>query len=97
MIFGLVLHVTLLAIVGYALLFSASKAEGVVALIGRLLGVWVFLLAILSVVGAVAIHMAGGKLFGMDFSHPPHGPGHMEMWAPPGDPMPPPPPPPGHP
>jgi hypothetical protein len=91
MLFGLILHVTLLAIVGYALLFSASKAEGVVALIGRLLGIWVFLLAILSVVGAVAIHLNGGKLFGMDFTHP--GPGHMHMWGPPPDGRMPPPPP----
>ncbi|MBS0473253.1 MAG: hypothetical protein JSR60_19440 [Proteobacteria bacterium] len=80
-LFGLVIHVTVLAIVGYLLLFTASKAEGAVALIGRLLGFWVFLLAILSVVGAIAIHLSGGKLFGMDFTHPHHGP-HNMMWGP---------------
>ena len=78
MVFGLIMHVTILAIVGYALLFSASKAEGIVALIGRLLGLWVFLLAILSVAGGIAFHMSGGKLFGMDFDH---GPG-MHQWGP---------------
>jgi hypothetical protein len=60
MLIGIVLHTTLLAIVGYALLFSASKAEGLVALIGRVLGIWVFILAILSVVAAIAMPMFGG-------------------------------------
>lgn len=77
-LFGLVIHVTVLAIVGYLLLFTASKAEGIVALIGRLLALWVFLLAVLSVVGGIAIHMSGGKLLGMDFTHP-HDGYHM-MW-----------------
>ncbi len=90
MVVGLVLHTTLLAIVGYALLWTASKAEGFVALIGRLLGLWVFLLAILSIVAAVAIHMSGGKLFGMDMHDHDHGPG-MHRWGPPGDMGPPPP------
>jgi hypothetical protein len=89
MVFGLVMHVTILAIVGYALLFSASKAEGLIALIGRLLGLWVFLLAILSIVAGVAFHMSGGKLLGMDWSRG-HG---MHEWGPhpwgqhPGGPM----------
>lgn len=86
MIMGVVTHVTILAIVGYFILFSASKADGFVALIGRLLGYWVFLLAILAIVGAVAMHLSGGKLFGMEFPH--HGPG-MHRW---GGPMMPPPP-----
>jgi len=66
MLVGIVLHTTLLAIVGYALLFSASKASGVVALIGRVLGLWVFLLAILSVAAVVTAPMFGGKPFGLD-------------------------------
>jgi hypothetical protein len=85
------LHTTLLAIVGYALLWTAAKAEGVVALIGRLLGLWVFLLAILSIAAVVAMHLSGGKLFGMDMHD--HGPG-MHHWGPPPDGMGPPPPPP---
>ncbi|HXC53894.1 MAG TPA: hypothetical protein VNU97_01240 [Rhizomicrobium sp.] len=83
MIIGVVLHTTLLAIVGYALLWSASKAEGIVALIGRLLGLWVFLLAALSIVAVVAIHLSGGKLFGMDMMHG-HDRGGMHRWGPPG-------------
>jgi hypothetical protein len=66
MLMGVVLHTTLLAIVGYALLFSASKASGIVALIGRVLGLWVFLLAALSVAAFVTAPMFGGKPFGME-------------------------------
>ena len=80
MILGAVLHVTVLSIVGYLLLWSASKAEGIVALIGRLLGLWVFLLAILSLVAMVTAPMFGGKPFGMDMGH---GPGMMHHWGPP--------------
>jgi hypothetical protein len=69
MLVGIVLHTTLLAIVGYALLFSASKASGVVALIGRVLGLWVFALAILSVAAVVTAPMFGGKPFGMEMMH----------------------------
>ncbi|HEX4304069.1 MAG TPA: hypothetical protein VHZ78_14830 [Rhizomicrobium sp.] len=90
MVLGLILHTTLLAIVGYALLWSAAKAEGFVALLGRLLGLWVLLLAILSVVGAIAIHMSGGKLLGMDMHDNDHGPG-MHRWGPPDGMGPPPP------
>ena len=98
MLIGIVLHTTLLAIVGYALLWSASKAEGLVALIGRVLGIWVFILAILSVVAAVA-----GPMVGFDMGHgpgmhrwgPPPGPGGMMQPPPPaGQPAPPPAPPP---
>jgi hypothetical protein len=84
MIFGVVLHTTVLAIVGYLLLYTAAKAEGVTALIGRVLALWVFLLAILSVAGVVAMHMSGGKLFGMEMMHD-HGPGWMHHWGPPPD------------
>jgi hypothetical protein len=89
-VFGVVLHTTVLAIVGYLLLFSASKAEGVVALIGRVLGIWVFLLAILSVVAFVTAPMFGGKPFGIEMGH---GPGGMHPWGPPPGMQPPPPPP----
>ncbi|HEY4944356.1 MAG TPA: hypothetical protein VII56_23210 [Rhizomicrobium sp.] len=80
MLLGVVLHTTVLAIVGYLLLFSASKAEGVVALIGRLLGIWVFILAILSIVAIVTAPMFGGRPFGMEMDH---GPGMMHRWGPP--------------
>ena len=88
MLIGIVLHTTLLAIVGYALLWSASKAEGLVALIGRVLGIWVFILAILSVVAIVLMPKFAGGPFG------PGGPGMMHRWGPPPGMMQPPPPPP---
>jgi hypothetical protein len=66
MLVGVVLHVTVLAIIGYLLLWTASKAQGVVAFIGWLLGLWVFVLAILSVVAVVAAPIFGGKPFGME-------------------------------
>ena len=76
MFVDVVLHATVLAIMGYALLWSASKVEGVVALIGKVLGVWVFLLAILSVVAVATMPMFGGKPFGIDMTHG-HDPGWM--------------------
>jgi hypothetical protein len=53
-----------LAIIGYLLLFTASKATGIVALIGRLLGLWVFLLAILSVLAVAGAPMLSGTPLG---------------------------------
>ena len=87
MVIGIVLHVTVLSIVGYALLWTASKAEGIVALIGRLLGLWVFLLAILSVVAVVSAPMFGGKPFGIDMmhGHDHGGPGWAHHWGRDGD------------
>ena len=75
MVLHAVLHFTVLAIVGYFLLYTASKADGIVALIGRLLGLWVFILAILSIVAGVAMH--GGK--GWEGMHG-HGMGWMHRW-----------------
>lgn len=77
MVVGTVLHVTVLAIIGYFLLYTASKADGLVALIGRVLGLWVFVLAILSVVAVVA--MPGDMPFGPGMMHG-HGMGWMHRW-----------------
>jgi hypothetical protein len=75
---GVILHVTVLAIIGYFLLFSASKAQGIVALIGRLLGLWVFLLAILSVLAVLGAPMFAGTPFGTELMRA-HG-GMMRQW-----------------
>ena len=72
-----VLHFTVLAIVGYLLLYTASKASGIVALIGRLLGLWVFFLAILAAVASVA--MPGGKGWNGPMMHG-HATGWMHRW-----------------
>src|SRR5579864_5020851 len=75
---GVILHVTVLAIIGYFLLFSASKAQGIDALIGRLLGLWVFLLAILSVLAVLGAPMFAGTPFGTELMRA-HG-GMMRQW-----------------
>lgn len=69
MLVGIVLHVTVLAIIGYLLLWTASKAQGLVAFLGWLLGLWVFVLAILSVVAVATAPMFGGRPFGMEMMH----------------------------
>jgi hypothetical protein len=79
LLLGATLHVTVLAIIGYFLLYTASKADGLVALIGRVLGLWVFLLAILSVVAVATMPMSGGKPFGVDMMHG-RGMGWMHRW-----------------
>ena len=78
MLVGVILHVTVLAIIGYFLLFSASKAQGLVALIGRLLGLWVFLLALLSVLAVLGAPMLSGTPLGDEMMRA-HG-GMMHRW-----------------
>src|SRR5579862_1016769 len=77
---GAVLHGTILAVIGYALLFSATRTAGVTALIGRLLGIWLFILAALGIIAAATAPMFGGKPFGLDIMPPMH-----HHWGPPGD------------
>ena len=86
---GVVLHATVLAVIGYALLFSATRTAGVVALIGRILGIWLFVLAVLSVVAFFVLPRPDRMAW------PPHGmfqhgPPGMHPWGPPPG-MPPPP------
>jgi len=69
---GTVMNGTILAVIGYALLFSATRTAGITALIGRLLGIWLFILAALGIVGAATAPMFGGKPFGMDIGPPMH-------------------------
>ena len=75
MIFHVVMHVTLLLIVAYFLLFSASKAEGLVKLLGTILGVWLMVVAAFVIIGWVTMPMFGGRPFGMDM-HAMHGNGN---------------------
>lgn len=87
MIFGAVLHVTVFATLAFFVLFAASKSDGFVALLGRLLGYWFLLLAILGLVMAVMFHLSGGKPFGIDMTK--EHPGWMHHWdreAPPPEP-----------
>jgi hypothetical protein len=57
----LVLHVTLLLIVAFFILFAASRADGLLKLFGGVLGIWVVLIAILHVVAFCMPGMMGMK------------------------------------
>jgi hypothetical protein len=64
--FGLIHHATIALIVAFFILFAAGKAEGLVKLLGTVLGLWVLVLTIVMVAGAVTAPMFGGKPFGID-------------------------------
>lgn len=91
-IVGAVVHTTVLAVIAFFILFAAGKAEGFVAALGRILGYWVLLLAVLH----LAVGVYGGMTGKPPFPPGMHGgPGWMHRFGPPGGPMmqPPPPPP----
>lgn len=69
MIFGLIAHVTALLILAFFILFAASKADGLVSALGRILAAWLFLLAILHIVGHFAPGVFGNKAFGPGMMH----------------------------
>ena len=88
---GLIHHATIALIIAFFVLFAASKAEGLVKLLGTVLGLWVLVLTIVMVAGAVTAPMFGGKPFGMDWhgmhDHWMHHDGGPGMTPPPGAPM----------
>lgn len=53
------LPATLLAILGYIVLYCATRSEGGVGLFGRVLAVWVFLLALLFPLAGAYLSIAG--------------------------------------
>ena len=93
-IVGTVLHVTVIGVIAFFILFAASKAEGFVALLGRLLGYWVLLIAVAALAGGIYFGMTGK---GPEMWHGHPGPGWMHHWGPGPMMQPPPPPPPGAP
>ncbi len=64
----LIAHVTGLLIIAFFVLFAASKAEGLVSLLGRILAAWLVLVAILHVVWHFAPGVLGDK-FGPGMMH----------------------------
>jgi len=84
--------VTALLIVAYFLLLTASKAGGLIAAFGRVLGLWLLVLAAIIVGGIATAHLNGGKPYGMDFPMGTHH-GWMHGYGPnaPAGPAPPPP------
>jgi hypothetical protein len=61
MIAGVVLHATAMAVIGFFVLFAASKASGIVRAVGTALGWWLWLLAALFIVCALARPWMGDK------------------------------------
>jgi hypothetical protein len=57
-----VMHATIAGVLGFFVLFAASKASGVVKLVGTLLGWWLWILALLSIVCVFVCPMMGDKL-----------------------------------
>ena len=57
---SIIFQATGLAIVGFILLFMASRAQGAVALIGRILAIWVyFVAAVIAAAGVMAFFHMG--------------------------------------
>ncbi|MGB8365479.1 MAG: hypothetical protein ACLQUZ_13020 [Rhizomicrobium sp.] len=79
--FGLITHVTVLLIVAFFILFAASKAEGLVTALGRILAAWLFVLAILHIVGFFVPGMLGAKGFGPGVMHSEIMHGHWMHWG----------------
>ena len=95
MIFHVAMHVTILLIVAFFILFAAGRAEGFAKLLGTVLGYWLVFVAIVIVAGCVTAPMFGGKPFGLDIhgmhDHWMHHDGGPGMTPPPGTPSVPPP------
>lgn len=85
MVHFMLMHVTVLLIVAFFVLFAASKAEGIVRLFGYLLGAWLMLGAVLHVVGFFmpgTLGMKPGMHGGMMHDHWMHHWGQTEQPAP---------------
>ena len=72
LIMGVLLHATLFAVLAFFVLFAAQKAEGLVKLLGNVVGVWLLVLAIVAVLACATAPMFGGRPFGMPMGR------HME-------------------
>ena len=74
---GAVLHATAFAVVGFFVLFAADKIEGFLRVIGYVLGVWLFILALLAIAGGATAVVFGGHPFGLTMAE------HMQpSWCP---------------
>ena len=57
-----ILHATVAGVIGFFVLFAASKAEGIVKFVGTILGWWLWIIAVLSIVCVFVCPMMGGKM-----------------------------------
>jgi hypothetical protein len=62
MLMHAILHATVAGIIGFFVLFAASKAEGIVKFVGTILGWWLWIIAVLSIVCVFVCPMMGGKM-----------------------------------
>jgi hypothetical protein len=62
-IFGFLLHATALAVIGFFVLFAAERASGRIQAIGKWLGGWLFVLAVLALLGGI-VALASGRVPG---------------------------------
>jgi hypothetical protein len=57
-----ILHATVAGVIGFFVLFAASKAEGIVKFVGTVLGWWLWIIAVLSIVCVFVCPMMGDKM-----------------------------------
>lgn len=57
---GTLVHVTAIAVIGFFVLFAASKSDGMIRILGNLLAVWLFVLAVLVIVVTATAAIFGG-------------------------------------
>jgi hypothetical protein len=50
---------TMLMVIGFFVLFAASRAEGTVRTVGKVLGTWLFVLALLPLAGGTYMTVSG--------------------------------------
>lgn len=58
-IFGALLHATACAVVGFFILFAATRTAGLLKTVGNILGIWLFILAVIALVGGILAHGMG--------------------------------------
>jgi len=63
------LSLTVAAVLAFFVLFAAEKAGGLLRTFGRVLGVWLLVLAVLGAAGAAMAPMMGGRYFGWEMGH----------------------------
>jgi Ca2+/Na+ antiporter len=60
-IFGALLHATACAVVGFFVLFAATRSAGLLRTVGNILGAWLFILAVVALVGGFLAHGMGRR------------------------------------
>jgi hypothetical protein len=60
-IFGALLHATACAVVGFFILFAATRTAGLLKTVGNVLGIWLFILALIALIGGILGHGMGHR------------------------------------